>query len=54
MLRFATLLALSVALATPVVAQRAQHYQVQSPDGATVLSVDVGERVTYSVAHRGR
>ena len=54
MLRFVTLIALSVALATPVHAQRAQHYQLNSPDGATVLSVDVGERVTYSVAHRGR
>ena len=54
MLRLVALLSLSAALATPVVAQRAQHYQVQSPDGATVLSVDVGDRVTYSVAHRGR
>ncbi|MEP7001427.1 MAG: glycoside hydrolase family 97 N-terminal domain-containing protein, partial [bacterium] len=54
MRHFLALLSLSAGLAAPAAAQRARHYQVQSPDGATVLSVDVGGRVTYSVTHRGR
>ena len=52
--RLIALLALSAALAAPAVAQSAQHYLVQSPDGATVLTVDVGDRITYSVTQRGR
>lgn len=57
MRRVAALLALiapSAVLATPAVAQRARHYEAPSPDGATVLSVDVGGRVTYRVSRRGR
>ena len=34
-------------------AQQARQYRVQSPDGATELTVDVGGRVTYAVTRRG-
>jgi hypothetical protein len=54
MRRLAALLSLSVAVTVPAGAQRPHHYQAQSPDGATTLAVDVGDRVTYSIAHRGR
>jgi len=45
---------LTLILAAPVAAQRARQYQIRSPDGATQISVDVGERVAYSVSHGGR
>jgi alpha-glucosidase len=54
MRRLALLFLLSAVLAVPAAAQGAQHYAVRSPDSATTLSVDVGNGVTYSVAHRGR
>ena len=50
----AALTALFVVLATTAHAQRPQHYDVQSPDGATMVSVDVNGGVTYRVGHRGR
>ena len=54
MLRLTVLLAVVALYATFASAQRANRYQVESADGATVLSVEVGDRVTYSVARRGR
>jgi len=45
---------LSVLTASAAGAQRSRQYHVQSPDGATQLTVDAGERVSYSVTHRGR
>jgi alpha-glucosidase len=45
---------LSALLGTSASAQRARQYQTLSPDGATQLTVDVGDRITYSVTHRGR
>jgi alpha-glucosidase len=54
MLRLASLLALSTCISATATAQRAQHYIAQSPDGATQLVVDVGDRVSYSVTHNGR
>jgi alpha-glucosidase len=53
--RFAVALAtISLAISSPASAQAARQYQVQSPDGATQLTVEVGARVAYSVTHRGR
>ena len=46
------LLASFVAL-WPVQAQQARQYRLRSPDGATELTVDVGDRVAYSVTRRG-
>ena len=43
-----------LATALPVGAQRSRQYQLDSPDGATRITVDVGDRVAYSVTHRGR
>ena len=37
----------------PARAQQPRQFRVQSPDGATVLTVDVGARVAYSVTRRG-
>ena len=52
--RLASLLALVVSLSSPALAQRAQQYRVQSPDGATQLTVDVTDHVAYAVTHGGR
>ena len=35
-------------------AQRVRSFSLKSPDAATVLTLDIGERVTYAVAHRGK
>ena len=37
-----------------VEAQRPSHFSLKSPDTVTTLTLDVGERVTYAVSHRGR
>ena len=47
------LLALSLAGSTAA-AQRSRQYQLQSPDGTNQITVEVGDRVTYAVTHRGR
>jgi alpha-glucosidase len=53
--RFAVALAtLTLAVSSAASGQRARQYQVQSPDGATQLTVDVGPQVAYSVTHRGK
>jgi alpha-glucosidase len=52
-MRLFVVLSLFVAI-TSVGAQKPQHYQTQSPDGATTLAVDVDGRVAYSITHRGR
>jgi alpha-glucosidase len=55
MLRLTVALVFAALLvSTPAAAQRGRQYQTQSPDGFTQLTVDVGDRVTYSVTHRGR
>ncbi|HEU4722736.1 MAG TPA: glycoside hydrolase family 97 protein [Gemmatimonadaceae bacterium] len=54
-LRIPRLLALA-ALLLPLAradAQQARQYRVLSPDGATELAVELGDRVTYSVTRRG-
>jgi alpha-glucosidase len=52
--RLVALLVLCACLAQPAGAQRSQRYGAQSPDGATQITVDVADRVTYSVTHGGR
>jgi alpha-glucosidase len=54
--RLAPLLALlSLSLAVPsAAAQRSRQYQLQSPDGANQIAVEVGDRITYAVTRRGR
>src|SRR5690348_10243852 len=53
--RFAVALAtLTFAVSSAASGQGARQYQVQSPDGATQLTVEVGPQVAYSVTHRGR
>src|SRR5687768_8927231 len=44
---------LSLLVSAPAGAQRARSYQLLSPDGATELTVEAGDRVAYSVARRG-
>jgi len=48
---FASLL---LALISCAAASQPRQYQLQSPDGATQITVAVGTQVTYSVTHRGR
>jgi alpha-glucosidase len=53
--RFAVALAsLTLGLTACAAAQQPRLFKVQSPDGATELTVAVGTQVTYSVTHRGR
>ena len=40
--------------ASPAAAQRPRQYQLRSPDNATQINVDVGDRISYSVSHGGR
>ena len=40
-------------VSTPAGAQRGRSYTVESPNGATELTVEVGDRVAYSVTRRG-
>jgi alpha-glucosidase len=47
-------LALLVCLTSVAGAQRPQQYRTLSPDGATELTVDVTDHVSYSVTHGGR
>ena len=42
-----------LAASVPAGAQRARSYTVRSPDGATELTVEVGDRVTYAVSRKG-
>ena len=53
--RFAVALAtLILAASSAASGQQGRQYQVQSPDGATQLTVEVGPQLSYSVTHRGR
>jgi alpha-glucosidase len=53
--RFTVALAtLTLAASSAASGQQARQYQVQSPDGATQLTVEVGPQVAYSVTHRGK
>jgi alpha-glucosidase len=54
MTRTAITLVLAMLAVSPAAAQRARQYQLLSPDRATQITVDVGERVAYSVSHGGR
>ena len=47
------LLLLLLLLPTSAGAQRARSYTVRSPDGVTEVTVDVGDRVAYSVTRKG-
>jgi alpha-glucosidase len=39
---------------TPARGQQPRSYDLLSPDAATRVTVEVGDRITYAVAHRGR
>jgi alpha-glucosidase len=54
MRRLALLLVLWYCIPGASGAQRVQQYRTPSPDGLTVLTIDVTDQVSYSVAHRGR
>ena len=53
--RSAGILALcGLGLAHQAGAQRSRSYTLRSPDTATSVRVEVGDRVTYAIAHRGK
>ena len=51
MKRILTLVLLAVAIAAPV---QAKTYQVSTPDGRTVITVEAGKQLTWAVTHNGK